>query len=216
MIFFHIQDIVLQGISTSDSEMLQSKMNDVLNTKKLFFLKPYNNIIFFPASRLANEFLDNYPKFESITAKKHFFHRIEFSFSERSAVGIWCMSNGCKYFDAQGVQWGDAPQSSGPLLLIVKDMRADVNEIDKDFLPFIHLAVKQLSEFGISVSNVHIPADTFHEFWVFTGQGYRILFDLDTNILNQLEVLNIFLDENGITLATEYIDLRIDGRVYHK
>ena len=71
---------------------------------------------------------------------------------------------------------------------------------------------------GIKTRSVTIPENSVDEFRVAAAGGYDILFSLDSDYKNQLSVLRIFLDQKGKDPAfdPQYLDLRIDGRVYFK
>ena len=63
-----------------------------------------------------------------------------------------------------------------------------------------------------------IPENSFDEFRVYTDRGFYLIFSLDSNIKNQTDVLRIFLDEKSKdpNFNPQYLDLRIDGRIYYK
>ena len=114
------------------------------------------------------------------------------------------------------VSWGQTGKSSGFIYLTVEDQRSGQDRIDKDFFGPINQVVKGIS--GVVVKNIKIPENSFNEFRVYTSQGYYIIFTTEEEIKDQLDVLRIFLNDkkDDLSFNPQYIDLRVDGRVYYK
>ena len=136
-----------------------------------------------------------------------------FNFSERKPAGIWCFKDSCSYFDGDKILWGQPARSSGFIFLTVEDERGG-HEIDDGFFkPIMEVAKSMAGE----IKNIIIPADSFNEFRVYTSD-YNIIFTTDSDIQNQLDILKILIKEKGKDAGfhPQYIDLRIEGRVYYK
>ena len=70
---------------------------------------------------------------------------------------------------------------------------------------------------NIRVNKIEIRPDSINDFYIYTTNGFYIIFNMEISIPKQIEVLKIFLAEKGQDFKpTEYIDLRIEGRVYYK
>ncbi|MBI2062594.1 MAG: hypothetical protein HYT64_02810 [Candidatus Yanofskybacteria bacterium] len=143
----------------------------------------------------------------------------------------------CQYFDENKVLWGQPVKSSGFIFLMVEDNRqTESSQIDNEFFKPIMEVAKSMPG---KIKNIIIPADSFNEFRVYTTDYYIIFtteFDIHPErgregpqrasasygIQNQLDVLKIFLDDKSKDsppaggFHPQYIDLRIDGRVYYK
>ncbi len=213
--FFEVREISFSGLDVMSSDELRSKINDTLNQKLLRYITRRSNIFFVSASGLEKEFTSTYPIFKSVKVAKKLFHGLIFNFVERKPAGVWCFKESCSYFDNDKILWGHPAKSSGFIFLTIEDKRdRPSREIDDEFFkPIMEVA----RESG-TIKNVVISADSFHEFRVYTAAGYYIMFSLDSNIKNQLEIFNIFLAERDKSLEfhPQYVDLRIDGRIYYK
>lgn len=239
---FDVREISFNGLDTVSSDEFQRKIDEKLNQKILKYLPRRNNIFFVSTRNFETEFTSAYPIFKSVSVQKKLLHGLVFNFSERKPAGIWCFNlqegGSCSYFDENKVLWGQPAKSSGFIFLTVDDQRDRNNrQIDEEFFKPITEVAKNMSG---EINNIVIPRGSFNEFRVNTAQGYYLLFVTDSDIhpergregsqrdpasygiQNQLDILKIFIDDkikNSLTAGVfhpQYIDLRIDGRVYYK
>lgn len=227
---FDVREVSFNGLYTVSSDVFKVKIDESLNQKILKYLPLRNNIFFFSTSNFENEFASTYPIFKSVNIQKKLLHGLVLNFLERKPAGVWCFASTdstgssqagsvqvghCQYFDEDKVLWGQPGKSSGFIFLTIEDNRqTESRQIDNEFFePIMEVAKSMLGE----IKNIIIPADSFNEFRVYTTD-YYIIFTTDSDILNQIDVLKIFMkDKNGDpNFHPQYIDLRIDGRVYYK
>lgn len=216
-----IKDITISGLQTLDQGLIMREVDKRLGQKKYGYLRIQKNILFFDGDELEASILSANPVLKTIQAKKKFPHKLEIDVLERKPAGIWCADNECRYFDKETNTWGPAARSSGFLFLTIEDERLrDRFEIDRDFLEAIKDVLANLS--WLSIKNIIIPQNSFDEFRVYTDRNFYLIFSLDSNIKNQADVLKIFLDDKSKDPPPaggsnpQYIDLRIDGRIYYK
>lgn len=209
---------------TIDKDRILSKINSVLESKKYGYLKTQKNILFFNVSEMKKELLADLLFISQITINKKWPHNLNVGFSLRNIEGIWCFQNdNCRYFDANGVYWGEAVRSSGFLLLAVNDLRdndniAEKGTVDIKFMESIKRVNEYFKTLNLKIKSVTIPKETLGEFRVSTDKDYDVIFDNGTDIAGQLEILKILLNERGkdSNFKPQYIDLTIDGRIYLK
>ena len=141
-------------------------------------------------------------------------------------MGLWClaMPDVCYYFDKNGVAYAETGSSEGFILISVKDNRERQIRLGESVAPLdwisnIDTARELLKEGGLDISGFVIPADGFDEFDAKTSFGWPILFSHSTDVGKQISVLFNVL-KNKITssqrVSLEYIDLRIQDRIYYK
>lgn len=211
----------LSGLKSVKSEEVFTIIDSIKNETPLGIksFKPRNNIFFFDTSLLKSRILSEFPVVQEVNISKEFPHKINIEITERTPIGTWCAVDNCHYFDQEGVFWGNALRSSGSLLLNIDDLRIldeQPRMLSKDILGPIQKAVLDLDTVGIKIKKVGIPAEAIGDFRIDTVTGYYILFNNDTDISGQVKILKILLDEKGKEFKPEYLDLRIDGRVYYK
>jgi hypothetical protein len=223
---FDIREVSFNGLDTVGSDIFRAKIDENLNQKILKFLPRRDNIFFVNTGNFEKEFTSVYPVFRSVNIQRKLFHGLVLNFLERKPVGVWCFNTltgaSCSYFDNDKALWGQPAKSSGFIFLTVDDQRmvrpgspqeTDLKINDEFFKPIMEVAKSMSGE----INNIVIPVDSFNEFRVYTSD-YYIIFATDSDIQNQLDILKIFLnDKKGDpNFHPQYIDLRIDGRVYHK
>ena len=223
---FDVREVSFNGLDTVSSDVFRGKIDENLNQKILTYFPRRNNIFFVNTGNFEKEFASAYPVFKSVNIQRKLLHGLVLNFLERKPAGVWCFTstgsvqvNQCQYFDNDKVLWGQPAKSSGFIFLTVEDQRELTDrKIDDDFFKPMMEVVKNMSG---EIKNIVIFADSFNEFWVYAAD-YYIIFTTDSDIQNQLDILKIFLNDkiNNSQSAGEfhpqYIDLRIDGRVYYK
>lgn len=235
--WFKVDTVAFEGLTDRHQEDVQKVVDDALNRKILGI--PFGRSIFFISSdSLTADLTSRFSFIEKISVQKKYFRTLEISATERQAEGVWCFHNdgsdsstvNCRYFDHEGVIFGQAVQSSGVLLLNVDDMRIQTDLesltiVDQIFFKAIQTTASALKNQGVKIKNVIIPADSYTEFNILindpalpTGVTYLLKFSTDSNIQNQLDVFRIFRTQKiaGGSLRPQYIDLRFDDRVYFK
>ncbi len=214
---FAIRDIHIQDFERLNPDDIKAQLQSMVEMRQ-WGMQPYRDILLFNGVHAEQELARQFPSLKEIRVQKKYFHALDVSGIERMPIGIWCRSDGCKYFDEEGATWGKAIPSSGALLTVVQDNRQDAPEIDSEFFESFQLVTRRLPELGIALKYIEIPSDVLNEFRIHTGAGYYIAFALDSNVARQLEVLRIFLENKKGDPSfhpEKYIDLRIDGRVYY-
>ncbi len=242
--------VTYDGILGGHQDAVGRVVDNVLG-RKILGIPIGRDILFIRAGALAADLTSQFSFIQNITIQKKYFHTLKITATERQAEGVWCFDSGsltispdCRYFDNDGVTFGQAIQSSGVLLLNVDDMRvqsasASLVTVDQRFLKAIQAVVPALTSQGVKVKNITIPVDTYTEFDILVGDpaslvpgvgiptllgnsagtsSYLIKFSLDSDIQSQLDVFRIFRTQKMAdgTLHPQYIDLRFDGRVYYR
>lgn len=218
--FLELRSVVSSGLDTLNSDEVRIEIDKTLNNKIFGYLPVKNDILFIASDDLQSQLLSRFPVLESVEIKKNFRHELVFNFSERKAIGVWCYKGGdCQYFDSGGNAWGQVIKSSGFLMITVDDQRnTDIKQMDKDYFLAVKTFIDNPKLLPFSVKDIIIAQDSFRDYIIETSANYPIYFSLDSSIIDQVKVLNIFLEnkskEDGFN--PQYIDLRIDGRIYYK
>ena len=222
---FQIQEYIYKGLNSLKGEDVGTVVDPTLdetpkNLIDMLKKQQKKNILFFNQNVIREKLLAQFPIIKTLNIKKEYFHKIIFDFSERTAIGVWCFSDKrCYNFDEEGVLWGEALSSSGTLLLMVEDSRLTIEisqAIDRVFLDNILKTVSGLKKNDILVSKVEIPTNSLGDFIIRVFGGYYLIFDVNSDIDHQLEVLRVFLENKTDEFKPKYLDLRVKGRIYYK
>lgn len=220
---FEIKEIKISGNRVIGSEEIQNSLDSFLFEKVLIFFNQ-NNVFLATRSRLAETLISDFPRIFSIEINKNVFKKtIDFKIIERKETGIFCKKD-CYYIDKKGVIFEEAPQTSGTLILVIKDysegeVEIGKNVIEKEFMTeLIDLRSYLLSQLGLKVLDFTIGPDPLKDLKIDTNEGWYILFDKSQDLKNQLEALELVLEKKikEVRKDLEYIDLRIENRVYYK
>ena len=212
----------LNGLTSITGEEIYASFNSIIQGDILPILdiQLQKNIFFFNPSPVRETILAQFPVIKDIKISKDFPHSVSIDITERTAIGTWCFNEECMYFDEEGVLWGKALKSSGTLLLIVDDLRLvsedSRNKIDNDLLEKILKTVETVKALELKVRRIEITQDSIGDFKIYTMQGYYLTFNTESDIDYQINILRIFLDDKPNDFRPEYIDLRVEGRIYYK
>jgi hypothetical protein len=144
---------------------------------------------------------------------------------DEQEIGIVCKQDigNCFYFNKGGIIFKDAPQTSGSLILLIKDYsnkdyRLGDKVLDENFLDILLQTKEELfSKMGLKAASFDIESFPVEILRVVTSESWYILFSLKRDIKSQLLALKAALDEkiqNRMNL--QYVDLRIENRIYYK
>jgi hypothetical protein len=213
------------------SPILRAKEINVYGNKEISSEEIKNNIqsvniLLMTTNGLKNKLLENFPKISAIEIKKNILKRtIAITIAERESLGIICKENtaNCFYFDKNGVIFEDAPQTSGSLILLIKDSFSEEFSLGKKILE--EQIISSIADFregifsltGIKINWFEIYTHPPKESKIITSEGWYLLLDLSRDTEKQLSVLKTALDEKIKDRKNlEYIDLRIENRIYYK
>lgn len=217
--FLVIGETRVAGFNKVSEDEFYGRLNAWLDRKKFGLLETQKNILFFDGDGFRAEIMSAYPELKELVVSKDLNpNKITFQATERETAGVWCFVSGCKYFDDQGVTWGNAAPSSGSLVLNIHDNRPESESINPELLAEISKLYKELNAIGVLIQSFTIPQDFYTDFSAQSAAGYDLIFSFDSDLAGQVEVLDIFLKEKGKdpAFSPDYLDLRINGRVYVK
>ena len=209
---FEIKEIKISGNQVISNEDIYNSLDD------------QNNIFLATGDKLTNILINNFPRILSIEINKNIIKKtIDLKIVERKEAGIFCIKD-CYYIDKQGVIFEQAPQTSGTLILAIKDssnreVKIGKNVIEKEFMAeLIDLGSYLSNQLGLKAFDFTIESDISKDLKINTNEGWYILFDRSQDLKNQLKALELVLREKikEEREELEYIDLRIENRAYYK
>ena len=226
--WFSIKEVRISGYNEISEPEIRNLVDDYLNKKYLLdYIKHFSNILFANSETIVDSLLEKFPIIKSVNIDKGLFNKnLTVEINEREAVGIWCKneSDKCFYFDREGVMFKPALRFSGEIFLTIEDSRGrDFNLADsfddRELFEKISLTKGILDELKfLGYSNFFLPPGSF-EFWVKAKEGWYVYLDKENDVPIQLVALKKFLEEKlpeSRRQNLQYIDLRVNNRIYYK
>ncbi len=228
---FRIKDISIQYLEAQphdiNRQFLEVKpplINDLKNfftnrSKIAEFLGPENILIW--KQEKIGEFLKNRPEISEITIKKNYFkRRIEIGVKERERFGVWCQQSEnatCWWFDRNGILFAETLNVEGQLINKVADfsdrqLNLGDKALDDKFFQNLIKIFEVLERSGLKIKSLKLENLEFQE--AITESSPTIFFSLRFAPDSALEVIKSLKDK-GLE-GIEYIDLRVENRVYYK
>jgi len=140
-------------------------------------------------------------------------------------VGIFCKQDttDCFYIDKQGIVVETAPKISGGLVVLIQDysnreVKLYDKVLDSELINTI-LEIKDYlpTEIGLNATSFDIDSYPTEKLRVVTNESWYILFSLRQEIKKQLLSLKVVLNEKiEDRMSLQYVDLRIENRIYYK
>jgi len=190
------------------------------------------NVLLITGRGLENKLLKEFPKIAEIKIEKNVFKKtLTITLKEREKTGIICKAekiNGaetvkdCFYFDKNGIVFENAPQTSGALMLLIKDFSSTQlalgNKILEPELIGSMIEIKNnFPQAGNGIAWFELSMLPPKEIKAVTIKSWYILFDATRDMIKQFLILKTALSEKITnTDNLEYIDLRIENRIYYK
>jgi len=221
---FKVEKFYVDGNEEIKSEEIENAVNR-------------KNILLLSETEIKNGLVRAFPKIATLKIEKNILKRtIEITLTERKSLGIICkakiVSTGkmpkeeitnCFYADKEGVIFESAPQTSGSLILLIKDYSTEEfllgkKTIEGKLISSIYdLKTELLQKTNILSLWFELHAFPPEELKVITSEDWYMLFDLSRDLKSQLLTLKVALDEKIKNRQNlEYVDLRIENRVYYK
>ncbi|MFC1700545.1 cell division protein FtsQ/DivIB [Patescibacteria group bacterium] len=233
--------LMIKEINISvDKSVIESKALEIIHRNldgKKIGLISQKNIILAPIEKIKANILEISPEIESVFINKKMPSLLEVNILEHQNVGVWCEAkkdtatstpkiSQCFNIDKNGVIFKESPLISGSLILTIYDLRNKSDSLhtkiknivaSTEMINFIIEVKKTLaSDSNIKIDNFEIISE--NDLIVKTNEGWLIYFDSHSSIKEQTESLEAVLSElvKESRKSLEYVDLRINGRVYYK
>jgi len=201
--------------------------NKEIKTEEIKDNLNYRNIFLTSEIRIKNDLLKKFPQISELEVKKNLIKReIKITIKEREEFGIVCQENSqnCFYIDRKGIIFKEAPQTSGSLIVLIKDYSQrdyglGERVFEENTIKFIFETKEFLaSEINLKILDFDILSFPPEDMKALTNEDWYILFNLQKEAEDQLSALKGVLEEKikDERKNLEYVDLRIENRVYYK
>ncbi|MDP1619643.1 MAG: FtsQ-type POTRA domain-containing protein, partial [bacterium] len=224
-----VKSVAVDGLESLDRRSVIDVADGVMG-RKYFDMLDGSNLILASRSGIEKALKDKFKKIESVEIDKRFPDRLLINIKEHRSIMVFCSGPSCYVIDRNGRAYAQADFQSSELdeqkLIVLRDLSqrnlpmAEVsieiglaeflkkvkNAMDRD----LNLKIKQEWSTPILISG-NLRAET--------AEGWKIYFNYAIDADKEIEMLETVLKNSldGIARADlEYIDLRLDNKVYYK
>lgn len=221
-----VTKIEIQGTSEIVQEDLKKTIEERIS-RKYFDSISANNIALIKKNLLKKELKDSFRGIEDIKIVKVFPDTLLFTVYERRPGLVF--GSGERYFmvDKKGYVYddnvSDSTREKYPVLtdLSASSVNLEENIIKEGYISYVtSIREKIKSSLGIDIENcVETPSIVSSDIRIRTQEGWRIFFSIDIELDKEIKMLEAVLSNNidpAQRSNLEYIDLRVDNKVFYK
>jgi cell division septal protein FtsQ len=227
--YLSITSIEVVGTKKVDPEKIKVAIEEKISGKFLGII-PKNNLLFVYENNVKKYLLNKFKRIEDIKVKKIFPEKIIISVKEKQFQLIFSTGEQKYLIDENGSAWprddfelDDAEKES--LITLMDESAKPIADakmaLSGDFIKYI-MDVRDgiKNDAGIEISrNFYSPRLISGDLTVETKDGWKIYFNREIDLSKSIGILKSILGENikkEYIPNLEYIDLRINNKVYYK
>jgi len=223
---FHIKNYDIQGNHSISTEEIIKKTKEFLSHSNWLYrtiLPDENSIIFYiKKNDIKNKLMAQIPSIKDANFSVDIFPpKITINVSERNKFALWCIKKEvgeCFWFDSEGIVFEKGPWSEGELIRKItdeenKDVFLGKNVIEQRYLKNIQAIFEFLEKSNISRRSLFIQNSNLAEIQTSNLEKPIIYFSLKEDPNFALSALEKIKDKLH---NFEYIDFRVNNRVYYK
>ncbi|MDP4038428.1 MAG: FtsQ-type POTRA domain-containing protein [bacterium] len=214
--FSQVGKITVVGKTTLPSDEITRQVNQAISASITG-----RSTIFLNTSQIEDQLINQNYQFSSVKIERVFPNGIKINVKEKQPSIIWRSGSSSYVLSEDGRTITDMTVNYSNLPTINDSANLPVKIGDKlvpaSFVTFVLETIGGLNDRGIKIISMEVP-DTTSELYIKTDKAYLIKFDTNKNATEQL----VSLDSVLKTLSrqnkkpSEYIDLRVEGRIFYK
>ena len=160
---------------------------------------------------------------ESVNIEKIYLHKIKISVVERAPIFVWQVSDKKYLVDKTGLIWGvyEEKYKDKPVVIDLKNVPTAVGS--KPVSTLFSRFIEELNRDFVTITGKKIVkievVDTTNEIKVYSNATWYAYLDTTKTVRNQLINLSRILEDvkkNAPSKNLEYIDLRLDNKIFYK
>ncbi len=230
---FRAQDVSVSGNSAvSAADILDLVHANVPGRGWMNNFLGFNNLLVWPKS-IATSNLALLPAIETIGITKDYnSKKVDVVVTEREPYATWCRMElsdasdtsaaaDCFWFDTSGVIFKRALASEGSLILAVRDYSGEkvlglgLKVLLDEQIPNLISVLNVIKKSGVNIEEIRLNDAVLGELEVDTFNGPKLYFSLRFKADDTLPVMQDFISKAGFK-NLEYVDFRVEKRVYYK
>lgn len=203
--FFRIRNINLMGSPSSASIVYL----DQFKGKNIFEIN---------AHELENKLYQQNTEFLNVDVSLGIPNTLRVKFTERQPVLVWQTNNKNYLVDENAIVYKETEGSFEGLILVTDNKNIPVTLPSQiatsNFIDFLKNTKDKISKLGLTINKFEINETTFQVTAV-TDKNIKIIFDTTRSITDQIDAAKITFDAKKDEIK-EYMDVRVEGKVYYQ
>lgn len=226
---FTINSVLITGINYLTDDHIRPTAVDFMAKKKWFIL-PQNNLIFSDTEKLKNlisEKLKDQFALSSLEIKKNYPDTLEIKVDERIPSFTWVSNNITYYVDLNGkatkrLEEGETIDGNFPKIYDLTNQEIKLNDpvISPGIINYIFTVISEFHQKMkcCQVADFQYDPAILPDLWLKTKGDWRIFLDTGRSPADQINeallIINEYFSQDQTII--DYIDVRIEDRVYYK
>lgn len=215
---FRIKNIQVAGNQTLSETTIRDQVTAIIGDSPIS-----QNILFVSANNIESQLKKNNYQVSGVKIERLYFNTLKITITEQKPSILWRSGNTLSVFSSNGRAYSGEPSEelkiSLPTVIDTSNLPVKTGEkaLDEGFVNFVSQLHIQLPERGVKAKEYQVQ-ETTTEMYVITQDGYKLRFDTTRSVEEQLTDLTAVLDDlkKQGKKPNEYIDLRINGKVFYK
>jgi len=222
MLMTHIE---IEGNKNITKQPLLNQVNSQLSGKYLKLFSK-NNFLFVNNKKIENNLLAKFTMIREVKVKKNFPSQLKINILERIPTMTICDNSQCYVLDENGQVYDNASQIFKKKLIVLTDennRKINFGDIilNKNYMNYIVSIKKRVEEETnlILKNNFRTPSIISNDIRAKTQEGWEIYFNKNISLDKEIEELKVILNKKINQKQRpdlEYIDLRINNKIYYK
>ncbi|MFH1189048.1 MAG: hypothetical protein V1652_04375 [bacterium] len=224
--FIHVAAFTVEGSKLFAEDVVREQVGGILRNKNIFArILGDENILSWRNSTVTDIPAIFSPNIAEIDIERNLFQRtVLVVLREREKKAVWCIAKDgeeqCMWVSEEGWLLGSAPFFEGRVIPIVHErsyrdvVKGEAVISPQEMKNFLH-AFQLLEEVGVTPISIIVENMRFKEFEIETGEGQKFYFSFLFDPLYTESVVRS-LEDSEEWKTIDYVDLRVENKVYYK
>jgi len=226
--FLEITAINISGNKSIKEELILEKINPQISGKYLNYINK-DNLLLIRTGKIKKDILESFKIIRSVETKRKFPSGLEVQIFEREPKLVFCGAGECFILDENEEAYDryalNEEGGKNNFIVLTDESAKKINlgdfVLEKNYMEYIleiRDKLKEKTDLEIE-NNFMTPSLISKDIRVKTKEGWEIYFNQDISLEKEGEMLKAILDkkvEKDQRADLEYVDLRIDNKVFYK
>ncbi len=226
--FLEITSIEVNGNDYIEESLILGKINPEISGKYLDIVKK-NNLLLVRTRKIKKDIENEFKIIREIEIKREFPEKLVVSIIERKPKMVFCSADKCFILDENGEAYdnysSNEENNENNFITLREENSKEINLgeiiLEQKYMNYV-LEIRQelFDQLAIEADNNFRAVSLISkDIRVRVKEGWEIYFNENINLEKEIEMLKVVLDnkiEKSQRTDLEYVDLRIDNKIYYK